>query len=96
MPAFAAPAEALAYAARLMGRYSAARPLYSGLDERERGPADELVVLAAGALVRAHLLAPAGAVHLLQVGAGASNGGQTEAPWLLLQQLRWQFRLAPR
>jgi hypothetical protein len=73
LPAFTSPTEAVAYAARLIQRYSAARPLSAGLDERERGPADELLVLASCALVRAHLLEPAGAVHLLQVGAEAGS-----------------------
>eukprot|EP00775_Hariotina_reticulata_P008203 gene8203-8394_t len=56
-PAFPNAAAALAHATELVKLYStSALPLYSGLDERERGPADELLWLAAAALMQAAAL----------------------------------------
>jgi len=57
-PAFPDAAAALAHAVKLIQIYSSssAQPLYSGLDERERGPADELLWLAAAALMQAAAL----------------------------------------
>eukprot|EP00201_Polytomella_parva_P011944 CAMPEP_0175059562 /NCGR_PEP_ID=MMETSP0052_2-20121109/12501_1 /TAXON_ID=51329 ORGANISM="Polytomella parva, Strain SAG 63-3" /NCGR_SAMPLE_ID=MMETSP0052_2 /ASSEMBLY_ACC=CAM_ASM_000194 /LENGTH=807 /DNA_ID=CAMNT_0016325125 /DNA_START=33 /DNA_END=2453 /DNA_ORIENTATION=- len=46
-------AAAVAEAARLMRIFKFLTPLYDGLDERERGPADELPVLASNALLLA-------------------------------------------
>lgn len=52
-PSFSDPAAAAQHAQHLMQLYAAALPLYQGLDERERGPADELLWQAAAALVAA-------------------------------------------
>lgn len=52
-PSFTDPAAAAQHAQQLMQLYAAALPLYQGLDERERGPADELLWQAAAALVTA-------------------------------------------
>ena len=49
MPHLGPHAEGTAHAVMLMERYMAVQPMYEGLDDRERGPADELPVLAAGA-----------------------------------------------
>ena len=48
LPLMGSPAEGTAHAVLLMERYVAVQPMYEGLDDRERGPADELPVLAAG------------------------------------------------
>lgn len=53
---FTDPAAAAAHAQQLLQLYAAALPLYAGLDERERGPADELLWQAAAALVTAATL----------------------------------------
>lgn len=59
LPGTAGDAPALlAHASRLIADFAAARPAYDGLDPRERGPADELVALAATAL----MAMPAGAL----------------------------------
>ncbi|WIA30679.1 hypothetical protein OEZ86_000751 [Tetradesmus obliquus] len=55
-PAFDSPQAAAQHAQQLMALYAAALPHYEGLDERERGPADELLWLAAAALVKAAAL----------------------------------------
>ncbi|KAF6259405.1 hypothetical protein COO60DRAFT_1626075 [Scenedesmus sp. NREL 46B-D3] len=55
-PTLDSPAAAAQHAQQLMALYAAALPHYEGLDERERGPADELLWLAAAALVRAAAL----------------------------------------
>ena len=55
----------------LMADFAASQPVYIGLDERERGPADELPALAAAGLVTAASLADSdrvAVVHLIQVG----------------------------
>lgn len=52
-PSFSTPAAAAQHAQQLLQLYTAALPLYQGLDERERGPADELLWQAAAALVTA-------------------------------------------
>jgi N-terminal acetyltransferase B complex non-catalytic subunit len=52
-PSFSTPAAAAQHAQQLLQLYAAALPLYQGLDERERGPADELLWQAAAALVAA-------------------------------------------
>ncbi len=54
-----------------MSDYACVQPLYLGLDERERGPADELPVLAASAIVTAAALSPSlndVVTRLVQVG----------------------------
>jgi hypothetical protein len=55
-PTFDSPQAAAQHAFQLMALYAAALPHYEGLDERERGPADELLWLAAAALVKAAAL----------------------------------------
>jgi len=55
-PSFTDPAAAAVHAQQLLQLYAAALPLYAGLDERERGPADELLWQAAAALVTAATL----------------------------------------
>jgi N-terminal acetyltransferase B complex non-catalytic subunit len=55
-PTFDSPEAAAQHAQQLMSLYAAALPHYEGLDERERGPADELLWLSAAALVRAAAL----------------------------------------
>ncbi|KXZ48272.1 hypothetical protein GPECTOR_29g5 [Gonium pectorale] len=68
LPALRSEAEAMARSRELMQLFSTARPLQVGLDERERGAADELPVLAAAALVTAATLAPSDAAavpHML-------------------------------
>ena len=68
LPAFADADAAAAHARELTRLYAASQHLSSGLDERERGPADELPVLAVTALVAARKLDPArGPLHLLRV-----------------------------
>jgi N-terminal acetyltransferase B complex non-catalytic subunit len=52
-PLFATKEDALAYSKKLMRTYAWSEPLYMGLDSRERGPADELPVLAANAIIAA-------------------------------------------
>lgn len=52
-PSFSTPAAAAQHAQQLLQLYAAALPFYQGLDERERGPADELLWQAAAALVAA-------------------------------------------
>eukprot|EP00798_Chlamydomonas_sp_ICE-L_P022020 gene22020-29080_t len=69
MPLFSTASSAVEHAVSLMQRYVAVQPLYKGLDDRERGPADELPVLAAGSLATAASLATsngAAVPHLLQ------------------------------
>lgn len=54
----------------LMDVYASCQELYTGLDDRERGPADELPVLAAGCLATAAALSVSeqqATEHLLQV-----------------------------
>lgn len=72
-PGFTDAAAAEAHAQRLLQGYAAALPFYEGMDERERGPADELLWQAAAALVQAAALqegsssdGTAGMRHLLQ------------------------------
>jgi N-terminal acetyltransferase B complex non-catalytic subunit len=55
-PTFDSPEAAAQHAQQLMALYAAAVPHYKGIDERERGPADELLWLAAAALVKAAAL----------------------------------------
>jgi N-terminal acetyltransferase B complex non-catalytic subunit len=55
-PTFDSPEAAAQHAQQLMALYAAALPHYEGLDERERGPADELLWLAADAIVKAAAL----------------------------------------
>lgn len=53
-----------------MDVYASCQELYTGLDDRERGPADELPVLAAGCLATAAALSASeqqATEHLLQV-----------------------------
>ena len=52
LPDFRSPAAALEYAQGIMQLFAKAQPLYRGLDEKERGPADELPAIAAAALIR--------------------------------------------
>jgi N-terminal acetyltransferase B complex non-catalytic subunit len=56
VPHFKAPDAAAQHAQGLLQMYAAALPLYQGMDERERGPADELLWQAAAALVAAATL----------------------------------------
>ncbi len=68
-----------------MSDYAAAQLLYVGLDERERGPADELPALAAASLVTAAALCGTdteAVPHLLQVGGGARPFGKASLPLL--------------
>ena len=50
-PPLATPAEAWHFAQRLLGLYHRALPLYEGLDPKDKGPADDLIVLAAEAVL---------------------------------------------
>ena len=50
-PALLTPAEAWQFAQRLLGLYHRALPLYEGLDPKDKGPADDLIVLAAEAVL---------------------------------------------
>ena len=60
--------EAVERAASLMSLFRASQHLYVGVDAKDRGPADELPVLAADALVAAWKLDRSGSPkHLLQV-----------------------------
>jgi N-terminal acetyltransferase B complex non-catalytic subunit len=56
VPHFTAADTAAQHAQQLLQMYAAALPLYQGMDERERGPADELLWQAAAALVAAATL----------------------------------------
>ncbi|KAG2494621.1 hypothetical protein HYH03_007140 [Edaphochlamys debaryana] len=58
LPRFPSAAAAVAEAGALLATFRQAQPLQEGLDERERGAADELPPLAAAALVTAAALAP--------------------------------------
>ncbi len=49
--ALSTPAEAWHFAQRLLGLYHRALPLYEGLDPKDKGPADDLIVLAAEAVL---------------------------------------------
>lgn len=69
-PAFSDAAAAQAHAQRLLAQYAAVLPLSQGLDERERGPADELLWLAAAALMAASALQLRGS----QQAAGGASG----------------------
>lgn len=53
LPVLSDTGEALAHAQEIMDVYCKALPLSKGLDEKERGPADELPVVAAAGLIRA-------------------------------------------
>jgi N-terminal acetyltransferase B complex non-catalytic subunit len=54
LPEHVKPADAVSYAQHLMQRHASVQHLYAGLDQRERGPSDELITLAAGYLIRAY------------------------------------------
>lgn len=56
LPVHKSPQEAAAHAAQLMTLFAKQVHLYEGLDSRERGPADELLSLAAASLVAAQRL----------------------------------------
>ena len=73
LPEFESPAAADAHAAQLLRVYRRAAELEAALDEKERGTADALVALAAGALVAAWRLeeAPRQPQRLLRVRACA-------------------------
>ena len=49
--ALSTPAEAWHFAQRLLGLHHRALPLYEGLDPKDKGPADDLIVLAAEAVL---------------------------------------------
>jgi hypothetical protein len=66
-----------------MQQYAAALPFYEGMDERERGPADELLWQAAAALVRASALQAAGGTRDAAASTTSSGGGMAH----LLQAL---------
>lgn len=53
LPKFESSAAALDHAKRVMKLFGQTRHLYSSLDEKERGPADELPIVASTALIRA-------------------------------------------
>ena len=53
LPEHVTPADAVNYAQHLMELHASVQHLYAGLDQRERGPSDELITLAAGYLIRA-------------------------------------------
>ena len=64
-----------------MADFAATQPLYVGLDERERGPADELPALAAAALLTAAALCDTehgAVVHMLQVSRGGGRWTRVE------------------
>ncbi|GLC46898.1 hypothetical protein PLESTB_001281700 [Pleodorina starrii] len=73
LPRLGSCEEGVQLAGELLELYGTAQPLQIGLDERERGAADELPVLAAAALVSAAALAPsdAAAVPYLLAAYGA-------------------------
>ena len=68
LPVFGNSEEAVARAAELMTLYRACKHLYENTDEKDRGPADDLPVLAVSALVAAFKLKSSRQPkHLLQV-----------------------------
>ena len=68
LPKYQNPTEAMERAVSLMSLFRASQHLYAGVDAKDRGPADELPVLAADALVAAWKLDRSGKpTHLLQV-----------------------------
>lgn len=66
LPAFSDAESAVAHALQLGRLFFAAQHLYAELDEKERGPADELPAIAAADLVAAWKL-DGSSTHLLQV-----------------------------
>ncbi|KAK9804253.1 hypothetical protein WJX72_003568 [[Myrmecia] bisecta] len=67
LPDFATAGEAEAHALRLVALHRSALPLTANLDEKERGPADEALALAANSLLRAIALEqPAGNATVLR------------------------------
>lgn len=70
LPDFEEAATAVEHAAEVMRVFAASAHLYEGLDEKERGPADELPYIVTAALVAAWKLdASRSLKHLLQVSA---------------------------
>ena len=67
LPVYEDSEAAVAHARQLARLYADALPLCEGLDDKDRGPADELIPLAVAALVAAWRLSDrAQPVHLLQ------------------------------
>lgn len=74
LPEFATSEEAVEQAAKLMTLFKACQHLYEKTDEKDRGPADDLPVLAVSALVAAWKLdSTKQPKHLLQVAQFSNN-----------------------
>ncbi len=68
LPSFQTSEDAAARAAKFIAYFKASQHLYEGTDEKDRGPADDLPVLAISALVAAWKLdSSRQPKHLLQV-----------------------------